>query len=230
MALEGASVRMPTHVPEVPPRWAEQLLRVLLKSRDKDTIIGDLREEYHEVVVPTHGRFGAQLWYMRQVVSFVGTVTLGVLLGAAFGLWLLVHTRLDPLAEETPMALLTFFGPMFTFWGMAGFGAARRAGRLLDAIKVGATVAFVTFVVYDLAQFVRVNVFLDAIRQRPDWRHILSHFEQSGYESLRGYVNYVGLTGAPFKILAATTIGACMGGIGGLVASLPRRDLSPTPR
>jgi hypothetical protein len=215
---------------EAPPRWAERLLELLLKHRDRDTIIGDLREEYHEVAVPTRGRFGAQLWYVRQIVSFVDPVKLGLVLGATFGMWMLVHTRLDPLAEETPAALLTFFGPMFTFWGMAGFGGARRGGRLLDAIKVGATVAFVTFVVYDLSQFVRVNVFLDAIRHRSDWRHMMSQFEKSGYESLRWYVNSVYLTGAPFKILAATTIGACMGGIGGLLATLTRRGLSPTPR
>jgi hypothetical protein len=221
---------MQTDIPEAPPQWAEQLLQLLLRHRDRDTIIGDLREEYHEVVVPTRGRLGAKLWYVRQIVSFVDAVTLGLLLGAAFGIWLLIHTRLDPLAEETPTALLTFFGPMFTFWGMAGFAATRRDGRLLDAIKVGATVAFVTFVVYDLSQLIRVNVFLDAIRHRSDWRHMMSQFERSGYESLRWYVSYVGLTSAPVKILAATTIGACIGGIGGLFASLTRRPLTATPR
>src|SRR5687768_15686462 len=112
---------MPSHVLEVPPRWAEQFLRLLLKHRDRETIIGDLREEYHEAVVPTRGRFGARLWYVRQVMSFVGTVTFGLLLGVTFGLWLLVHTRLNPLAEDTPSALLTFFGPMFAFWGMSAF-------------------------------------------------------------------------------------------------------------
>lgn len=230
MAGERPRMSMRSNVVEAPPRWAEQLLQLLLKHRDRDAIIGDLREEYHEVVVPTRGRVGAQLWYMRQIVSFVDPVKLGLVLGTAFGIWLLIHTRLDPLAEDTPTALLTFYGPMFTFWGMAGFGAARRDGRLLDAIKVGATVAIVTFVVYDLSQFVRVNVFLETIRHRSDWRYMMSRFEASGQESLRWYVNYVGLTTAPVKILAATTIGACMGGIGGLVASLTRRALSPRPR
>jgi hypothetical protein len=113
---------------------------------------------------------------------------------------------------------------------VAGFGAARRDRRVVDAIKVAATVACVTFVVYDLAQFVRVNMFFDAIRQRPDWRHVIAQFEKSEFQSLRSYVNYAGLTSAPLKILAATTIGACMGAIGGVVASLTRRDLGPTSR
>jgi len=88
---------------------------------------------------------------MRRVLA------LGLLLGAGFGLWNLIATRLNPLAEDTPTALLLFYGPMFAIWGLAGFGASRRTGRLSYAIKVGATVAFVTFVVYTVAVMRRIN-------------------------------------------------------------------------
>src|SRR4051794_11342417 len=88
-------------------------------------------------------------------------VLLGLILGAGFGLWNLVATRLNPQADDDLVPLLVFYGPMFTIWGIAGLGAARRTGRLLDAVWVGATVAFVTFVVYDLAVIARVNLFLD---------------------------------------------------------------------
>src|SRR5262249_61141881 len=94
------------------------------------------------------------------------------LLGAGFGLWNLIVTGLDPLAEDSPVALLVFYGPMFTVWGLAGFGASRRTGRLRDAVKVGATVGFVTFVVYTLAVIVRVNLFLDTLSQRSDWQNL----------------------------------------------------------
>jgi hypothetical protein len=157
-------------------------------------------------------------------------VPLGLLLGAGFGLWNLIATRLDPLAEDTPIALLVFYGPMFAIWGLAGFGASRRTGRLLDGVKVGATVAFVTFVVYVLTQFVRVNLFLDTISQRSDWQNLMARFQSSGYESLRWYVNYVGLTGAPFKILAASIIGAGTGLVGGFLGSLGRREPGRIPR
>jgi hypothetical protein len=147
-------------------------------------------------------------------------VLLGLLVGAGFGLWNLIATRLDPLSEDTPSALLIFYGPMFVIWGLSGYGASRRTGRLLDGVRVGATVAFVTFVVYDLTQFVRVNVFLDALTQRSDWQNLMARFQSSGYESLRSYVNYVGLTGAPFKILVASIIGAGTGLVGGVLARL----------
>jgi hypothetical protein len=157
-------------------------------------------------------------------------VFLGLLLGAAFGLWNLIATQLNPLAEDTPIALLVFYGPMFALWGLAGFAASRRTGRLLDGVKVGATVAFVTFLVYVLTQFVRVNLFLDTLTQRSDWQNLVARFHNSGYESLRLYVNYVGLTGAPFKILVASIIGAGTGLVGGVIGTLGRPEPKRIPR
>ena len=157
-------------------------------------------------------------------------VLLGLLVGAGFGLWNLIATRLDPLADDTPIALLIFYGPMFAIWSVAGFFGSRRTGRLTDGVKVGATVAFVTFVVYVLTQFVRVNIFLDILTKRSDWQNLMARFQSSGYESLRWYVNYVGLTGAPFKILVASIIGAGTGLVGGLLGSLGRWEPGRTPR
>lgn len=156
-------------------------------------------------------------------------VLLGLLVGTGFGLWNLIATRLDPLAEDTPIALLTFYGPMFVIWGVVGFSASRRTGRLLDGVKVGATVALVTFLVYVLTQFIRVNLFLDALTERGDWQNLMVRFRNSGYESLRWYVNYEGLTGAPFKILVASLIGAVTGSVGGLLGSISRRRARPIP-
>ena len=152
---------------------------------------------------------------------------LGAVLGAVFGAWNLVVTRLAPLVEDTPIALASFYGPMFAIWGLAGFAACRRTGRLMDAVKVGATVGFVTFVVFDLAVLVRVNLFLDAISQRSDWRNLVSNYRASGFESLRMYANYVYVTGAPFKILVASMIGAGSGLIGGLLGSVGRVHTRP---
>ncbi|MFN2565493.1 MAG: hypothetical protein ABR499_10840 [Gemmatimonadaceae bacterium] len=157
-------------------------------------------------------------------------VLLGLLLGTGFGLWNLIATRVDPLAEDTPIALLVFYGPMFAIWGLAGFAATRRTGRLLDGVKVGATVACATFVVYVLTQFVRVNLFLDAISQRSDWQNLMARFQDSGYRSRRWYVNYVGLTGAPFKILVASIIGAGTGLVGGFLGTYGRHERERIPR
>jgi hypothetical protein len=54
-----------------PPRWAENLLECLLASRDRETIAGDLREQYAESITPQRGRLRANLWYLRQLSSFL---------------------------------------------------------------------------------------------------------------------------------------------------------------
>ena len=220
---------MITPVRDEPPRWVEYLLRVFLKSRDRESILGDLLEEYREVALPTRGRFRAQLWYVRQALGLVDGVKLGMMLGAGFGAWNLVYTGLAPFAEDTPVALVSFYGPMFTMWSVAGFVASRRTGKLTDAVKVGATVGLVTFVVFDLAVLVRANLFLDAISQRSDWRGLLANYQVSGFESLRMYVNYMYVTGIPLTFLIGAMIGAGSGLLGGLMGSVGRQHIRPLP-
>jgi hypothetical protein len=52
-----------------PPEWAEQLLERLLPARNRQTITGDLREEYLEVILPSYGPLRAHFWYLRQLSS-----------------------------------------------------------------------------------------------------------------------------------------------------------------
>ncbi len=58
-------------VTKTPPRWAETLLEGLLAERDRETVVGDLREEFAEAIHPRLGRTLANAWYLRQVLSFV---------------------------------------------------------------------------------------------------------------------------------------------------------------
>src|SRR5258708_27827734 len=129
---------MHTRVRDEPPRWVEYLLRVFLKSRDRETIVGDLLEEYREVALPTRGRFRAQLWYVTQALSLVDGVKFGMMLGAGFGAWNLVYNGLAPFAEYNPVALVIFYCPMFSIWCVACFGAYRRTGKLSEDIYVDA--------------------------------------------------------------------------------------------
>ena len=59
---------------QTPPRWAEILLERMLAARDRETVAGDLREEYAESIVTQRGRLAADLWYLRQVASFLPVV------------------------------------------------------------------------------------------------------------------------------------------------------------
>ncbi len=220
-----------TRTPDIdhanPPRWAEALLRRQLAPRDRDTIAGDLLEHYREVILPTRGRVRAQLWYVRQVVSLLNGVTLaallGLVLGVAYGIVNIIATRFMPLADDTPIAVMTFYGPMFLLWAASGFVASSRSGRWWQAIPVSFTLAFVTFFVFDIANLARVNLFLDTIQYRADWQNLVSRYHASGFASLRTYANYEYVTGAPLKIFVASMIGSAFGFVGGLFGSIARR-------
>jgi len=202
--------------------WMEKLLRIFVKVRDRDTITGDLLEEYTEVVLPARGRFRAQIWYLKQAVSFIDGVRLGLLLGIVFGTWNLVGTWLDPLADDSAYALLTFFGPMILAWGLAGFISTWQSGRVATGIRVGSTIALVTIFVFDIANLVRVNWFLEAIRFRADWQGLVGRFQASGSDNFRTFANYEWLKGTPLTLILATMFGAATGFVGAIAALLGR--------
>lgn len=54
-----------------PPGWAEALLRLLLEPADRETVSGDLLEEYRESATPSYGHRAANRWYLRQVAGFL---------------------------------------------------------------------------------------------------------------------------------------------------------------
>ena len=54
---------------EAPPRLLERALLLFLAERDRETVSGDLLEEYREEQLPRLGTLRANLWYLRQAVS-----------------------------------------------------------------------------------------------------------------------------------------------------------------
>ena len=58
-----------------PPRWAESLLRTMLRPQDRETVSGDLLEEYRQSIVPALGA-RANRWYVRQVGPYLLRTTL----------------------------------------------------------------------------------------------------------------------------------------------------------
>src|SRR5205085_11074385 len=52
-----------------PPYWAEWLLRAVLRPGDRESISGDLLEEYREVRRPALGVLRADAWYVKHVLS-----------------------------------------------------------------------------------------------------------------------------------------------------------------
>jgi hypothetical protein len=157
---------------------------------------------------------------MREWSNAKRTVLLGLVVGLIFGSANLVMTWRYPLADDTPGALLRFYGPMFFAWALASFLAARRAGRLLSGIITGVTIAFATFVAFDLLILVRVNLFLHELTGRTDWQDMMIRFRANDIYSLRLFVNLTYLIAAPLKLGVSCAIGAIMGIIGGFVGHL----------
>lgn len=62
------------------PYLLDCLLFALLLPRDRETVSGDLQEEFLEVKLPELGQFRAHLWYTRQVLSFVPRRAMAVLI------------------------------------------------------------------------------------------------------------------------------------------------------
>lgn len=152
---------------------------------------------------------------MTNLTSSRGALVVGLALGAVFSALNVISAYIAPLEDDTLGVIAAFYGPMFVAWGIAGFLASRGSERIMDGIKAGALVALATFVVLTIVVIVRVNLSLAIVSQRPDWRNLVARLESSGFSSLRAYVNYIYLTGAPFKIFVATAIGALFGFLGG---------------
>jgi hypothetical protein len=65
---------------------------------------------------------------MRRSALVNNPLLLGLMVGLAFGAVNLVVTWMYPVADDTPGALLMFYGPMFLLWALAAFRATRRSG------------------------------------------------------------------------------------------------------
>jgi hypothetical protein len=134
-----------------PPAWDEALLRALVGPRNRDTISGDLLEEYCEVVLPQRGDRGARLWYLRQVASFITTAGLA----HAANAWLKEVPMFEKIAR-TPWS-----------WGVAGSAAVL---VLLGALVQSRFRPPVGLGVFILVSMVLAIAALMSMRPRDDMR------------------------------------------------------------
>jgi hypothetical protein len=126
----------------LPPAWAEGLLRLVLRVEDRESVSGDLLEEFRQSIVLARGvRAGA--WYVRQVAAFVlrATWAWGALVGAIC-VWRYLLDTLVPI-HYTPHVIafrsaVMSWALMATFSGCGAWHAWRtrhlRAGVLLAVI------------------------------------------------------------------------------------------------
>jgi hypothetical protein len=79
-----------------PPRWAETMLRSLLRPSDRESISGDLLEEYRAARYPALGALRANAWYFKHALSV---------------LWYLIRPYALVLAVQSILLALTVFRP-----------------------------------------------------------------------------------------------------------------------
>lgn len=127
-----------------PPHWAESLLRTLLSAKDRDSISGDLLEEYRETIVPALGR-KADWWYIRQVAGYALRMTW--IWGGVIGAILITRYLLDTLAPVSytpgvihPRSAIMTYALMATFVGASGW-RVWKSGHLRSGILVAFTAA-----------------------------------------------------------------------------------------
>ena len=50
-------------------------MSLFVPARTRDSVVGDLLEEYRDTQVPSRGESGADVWYCRQALAFVWTAS-----------------------------------------------------------------------------------------------------------------------------------------------------------
>jgi hypothetical protein len=211
-------------------KWGDFVLRLLVGRRDRESISGDLLEEYREHVLPTRGPWAARVWYIRQILSFVSPLAWGLLIGVVLGTLQLVDTAVEPLAEDTPGMMLGIVGTMLLLWTLASVAAGLPSRRVSHAIMAGVLAGVATMAVIDITSIVRVNIFLDQIRHRDDWVNLMARFEASGVQSLRTYANWEYVRGTPVVLGLGAMAGGFCGAIAALINAMSAALLTRAPR
>jgi hypothetical protein len=138
-----------------PPRWAEAALQSLVRPSDRESISGDLLEEYREVRRPALGAFRANAWYVKHMLSVLWrlirpcalaliAVTLLSLIPRVKGL------SYGSLAQAPGVSLLD---ALIYLW--AGYHGARRTRLIRTAVLAAGSTSFVGFTVLFAAFAIR---------------------------------------------------------------------------
>ena len=136
-----------------PPTWLERLLILSLSPRDRETVSGDLLEEYREEQLPCLGSARANLWYVRQSISFLSVRTFGgppmkaalawvSAFTAAAGVWLFVMENAlkhDGYAGRMGIAAFIAIESLATLLAVA---IGRRRAILRALVVLGAGMGF----------------------------------------------------------------------------------------
>ena len=190
-----------------PPRIAQALLRALLRPSDYESIPGDLLEEYREVRRPSLGRFRADAWYIKHVVSVLWHLIL------PSALTLAAITLLSLTINGSSRAAYVWYGSLVQAPGVslvhaliylwAGYHASQRTRLVRTGMLAAAATSFVGFTVLFTASAIRDPALILAPFSQPFIFVILS-----------------------ILLLLALSYGVVVGAVSGMIG----RWVAPAPR
>jgi hypothetical protein len=117
-------------------------LRLLLKPEDRESVSGDLLEEYRDTIVPAWGP-AADRWYIWQVGSYLLRTSWGW--GAVLGAALVVRYLFDTLvpAADYGMRTATLTYTILGACLLSGFTAAWRTRSILSGVVTSSSAAII---------------------------------------------------------------------------------------
>jgi hypothetical protein len=115
----------------------------------------------------------------------IGVMTVAAIPAIAFALHDLVFQLPDNQHEPTLGFFITVGGLLFV-WGLGGYLAAPRVGGFAAAMKSGAVAGMMSVGILWLTSIVLNNLFIDRMSYEPDR---IRAFQESGYATMRAYVN-----------------------------------------
>lgn len=124
-----------------PPDLAESLVSLLVPARTRDSVVGDLLEEYREQA-SRHGARAADAWYWRQTVGFLWSASAWC--GVGIGTTLTARMMIDVLAPSNQLhdrALVTTLVAMAIFAAFGfrlGYATRRVPGAVIMAVAASA--------------------------------------------------------------------------------------------
>jgi hypothetical protein len=156
-----------------PPEWCDFILWLFLKPEDRDSVSGDLLEEYREMIRAGRDRAAADRWYLRQMTGFLwrSTWAWAAILSA---LWV-GRGVLDALVPPASYHMRSLFSTwsavaIFTILGFRGAWRGRSvAGSVPESLANSVAAVVSTQITANLMNVAGILVFL-AIWHDPQTR------------------------------------------------------------
>lgn len=151
-----------------PPAYAHALVAMLVPEKTRDSVLGDLLEEYRETQVPESGEAAANRWFVRQALGFLwnaaavpGGLVASVL--TARMLWDVAAPVPDTAARAWITTLVTML--IFTF---TGFRLGMLTRRVSGAVATALAASVVGSVGAYLAAFVSMGIAAALVHPGPE--------------------------------------------------------------